>query len=174
MKNIYLVGFMCAGKTLTGRALARLLKRPFCDSDLTLEKKYRATINTLVREKGVAGFRKAEAAAVKKMLARRGLVAALGGGVYPSPGWKPRLNASGTTVYLHCPWPELEIRLKAARATRPLLAGRWTNAARRAGKLYKKRLGFYRRADFEINTSRLSPRAAAGKIKTILAAAAEQ
>ena len=52
MKNIYLVGFMCAGKTLTGRALAGLLKRPFCDSDLALEKAGGANIAALIKEKG--------------------------------------------------------------------------------------------------------------------------
>ncbi|HBA59714.1 MAG TPA: hypothetical protein DCZ92_02605, partial [Elusimicrobia bacterium] len=33
LKNVYLTGFMCAGKTTAGRALARLLRLPFLDSD---------------------------------------------------------------------------------------------------------------------------------------------
>jgi len=173
VKNIYLAGFMCAGKTLTGRALARLLRRPFCDSDQALEKEYGNTIAGLVREKGLAGFRKAEAAAVKKIAARGGLVAALGGGIYPSPRWKRRLGESGVTVYLHCPWPELKGRLRTARGARPLLAGDWAAACRRAAALYRKRLPFYRRAELTVNTAGLTPRAAAVKIKTLLAKRAE-
>ena len=162
---------MCAGKTLTGKALARLLKRPFYDSDAALEKEHGATIADLVREKGLAGFRKAEAAEIKKLAAREGLVAALGGGVYPSPRWKKRLEDSGVTVYLHCPWPELRDRLKAERAGRPLLAGDWTEACGRARKLYRKRLGFYRRAQLQVNTAGLTPQAAAKRIQAMLSAA---
>lgn len=170
MKNVYLAGFMCAGKTLTGRALARLLKRPFYDSDSALEKEYGGAIADLVREKGLAGFRKAETAAIKKLTARSGLVAALGGGVYPSPRWKRRLSGSGVTVYLHCPWPELKERLKTDSGARPLLAGEWSKACRRARTLYRKRLGFYRQAELEVDTAGLSPQAVALKIKTMLPA----
>ena len=102
VNNIYLVGFMCYGKTLTGRALARLLKRRFCDSDRALEKKHADTIAGLVKKEGMPGFRRMESAMLRKITAGRGLVAALGGGVYPS-----RLGTSGITVHLHCPWPEL-------------------------------------------------------------------
>ncbi|OGS10931.1 MAG: hypothetical protein A2234_03470 [Elusimicrobia bacterium RIFOXYA2_FULL_58_8] len=169
MKNIYLTGFMCAGKTATGRALAGLLNRAFCDSDLAVEKDTGRSVAALVRAKGLAGFRLAEARAVKKIIGRVRLVAALGGGVYPSRRWAAGLNSSGVTVYLHCPWPELEKRLRSARGGRPLLQGDWGQARLRAKKLYKKRLAFYRRAEFEINTARLTPLAAARKIKRALA-----
>ena len=161
---------MCAGKTLTGRALAALLKRPFCDSDQAVEKETGIKIAALFSKKGPDGFRRAEAAAVKKIAARCGVVAALGGGIYPSRKWKNRLAASGTAVYLHCPWPELRGRLKADRAARPLLAGEWGDACGRARTLYRKRLGFYRLSDLEVNTSGLSPQAVAGKIKAMLPA----
>ena len=165
VKNIYLVGFMCAGKTLTGRALAALLKRPFRDSDLAVEKACGAKIAVLVEKKGLGAFRKAEAAAVEQLTARTGGVAALGGGVYPSRRWKGRLRASGVTVYLHCPWPELKQRLGSARAGRPLLNGTWA----RTEKLYRRRLGFYRQAELELNTAGLTPEAAARELKKKLA-----
>lgn len=163
---------MCAGKTRTARALARLLKREFYDSDLALAGAHGAAPAALIKKYGLAGFRKKEAAELAALWPRRNLVAALGGGVYPGPKWKSKLAGSGITIYLHCAWPVLERRLKAARGPRPLLAGPWTEAAIRAKKLYNKRLSFYRRADFEINASRLTPRAAAAKIKALLAAAA--
>jgi shikimate kinase len=92
----------------------------------------------------------------------------MGGGTYPA-----RLRASGITVYLHCPWPELKKRLKAARGPRPLLAGPWAKAALRARALYTKRLAAYRRAGLEINTSGLTPLATAKKIKTLLTRSTE-
>lgn len=155
---------MCAGKTLAGRALARALGLPFCDSDLLLEKKTGAAVPALIKTKGLAGFRRLEAALVKELAAKNGQVIALGGGVYPSRKWESLLKRTGVTVFLYCPWPELEKRLKAARSPRPLLAGPWEEAARRAKKLYEARLGFYRRADITVNTSGLTPSQTAKEI----------
>lgn len=168
MKNIYLTGFMCAGKTSAGLALARLLKRPFADSDRTVEKKYGRKAAELIAAGGLAAFRKKEAAAVKEIAARGGLVAALGGGVYPSRRWEKLLRTTGTIVYLACPWPELELRLKAARGPRPLLNGRWETARRRAKELYLRRLPAYRRADLTVSTAGKTPRRTAALIKKAL------
>jgi len=155
--NIYLIGFMCSGKTSTGKALARLLKRRFADLDLIVEKKAGLKIAELVTAKGLKAFRKLEAGAMRELAGKRRLAAALGGGVYPSRRWAKLLKSTGVTVYLHCPWPELEKRLKAARGLRPRLRGPWKQARRRAKKLYTERLPFYRLSDLEINTSGLTP-----------------
>ncbi|MCX5785502.1 MAG: hypothetical protein NTX59_07420 [Elusimicrobia bacterium] len=155
--NIYLTGFMCAGKTSTGKALARLLKRKFADSDRLVEKQAGIKIAELVDTKGLRAFRKLEAGAVRALAGKRGLAAALGGGIYPSRRWAGLLKSTGVTVYLHCAWPELEKRLKIARDLRPRLSGHWEQARKRANKLYSKRLPFYRLADLEINAGRLTP-----------------
>ena len=168
VKNIFLTGFMCAGKTRTGRALARSLGLPFRDSDLLLEKNCGAAPAAIIAAKGLGGFRRLEAALVRKLAAGCGQVIALGGGVYPSRKWENLLKKSGVTVFLDCPWPELEERLKGARAPRPLLAGAWKRTAPRAKKLYAARLRFYRRADITVDTGGLTPGLAAQKIKRAL------
>ena len=160
--NIYLAGFMCAGKTSAGRALARLLGRPFRDCDALVEKETGKTVAELVTEKGLAGFRRLEAARVRALASSGGQVIALGGGVYPSRKWKGLLGRDGLTVFLNCPWPELAGRLKKAAGPRPLLAGPWERTAIRAKKLYNRRLPFYRRADITLNTAGLSPKKIAG------------
>lgn len=166
--NIYLTGFMCSGKTLTGGALAAALGLPFRDSDGLLRKKTGTKLAVIIRRDGLAVFRRLEAALVKELAARGGQVIALGGGVYPSRRWAGLLKRTGTTVFLDCPWPELAKRLPAERSGRPLLDGPWEKALPRAKKLYETRLGFYRRADLKINTAGLSPRQAAEKIKKAL------
>ncbi|MDO8805542.1 MAG: shikimate kinase [Elusimicrobiota bacterium] len=173
MKNIYLTGFMCAGKTLAGRALARALRLPFCDSDALLEKKTGASLSALIKARGLGGFRRLEAELVRHLAARSGQVIALGGGVYPSRRWESLLKRTGVAVFLYCPWPELEVRLEAARAPRPLLSGSWKKAAPRAKKLYSARLRFYRRADITINTAGLTPAQTAEKTKKALNKIAE-
>jgi len=165
VRNIFLTGFMCAGKTEAGRFLAKKLGRPFRDSDALLELETGRTIAALVKEKGLAGFRRLEAAGVKRLAAGTGQVIALGGGVYPSHKWKRLLGGSGTTVFLYCPWPELEARLKAASGPRPLLDGPWEKARQRARRLYDRRLPFYRQADLTVSTAGLNPRKAAERVR---------
>jgi len=76
-KNIYLTGFMCAGKTSAGRALSRALGLPFRDSDELIEKEAGRTVAELVRSKGLARFRSLEAAQVRKLASSGGRVIAL-------------------------------------------------------------------------------------------------
>ncbi len=165
VRNIFLTGFMCAGKTSAGKLLARALGRPLADSDALAEKKAGNSVSAIVEQRGLAAFRKLESACVKELAAGRGRVIALGGGIYPSHRWKGALAASGITVFLHCPWNELEKRLKPEAGTRPLLKGAWAAAGPRAKKLYAARLPFYRRADITINTAGLTPARTAAKIK---------
>ncbi len=157
LKNIYLTGFMCAGKTSSGKILARSLRRPFLDSDILLEKKHGAPVASLIRKKGLGRFRRMEAELVKELAGACGHVIALGGGIYPSRRWERLLKKNGITVFLNCPWPELQARLQAARSGRPLLDGPWEKAAPRAKRLYARRLSFYRRADITITTAGLTP-----------------
>lgn len=166
--NIYLTGFMCSGKTSAGARLARALRRPFKDSDALLRKKTGERLSVIIRRDGLGAFRRLEAALVKELAARGGQVISLGGGVYPSRRWEGLLKRTGATVFLDCPWPELEKRLKTERAGRPLLDGPWEKAAPRTKKLYDRRLRFYRRADITIKAGGLTPGQTAVKIKKAL------
>ena len=167
-KNIYLTGFMCAGKTAAGKALSRALGLPFRDNDALIEKAVGRTVAALVKEKGLARFRSLEAAQLRKLSSSGGQVIALGGGVYPSRRWKGLLEATGVTVFLSCRWPELKRRLQAGRGPRPLLAGRLEEAVTRAEKLYTARLRFYRQADLTVDTAGITPAQAAARIKKAL------
>jgi shikimate kinase len=168
VRNIYLTGFMCAGKTTAGALLARALRRPFRDSDALLRKKTGERLAVIIRRDGLGAFRRLEAALVKELSARGGQVIALGGGVYPSRRWEGLLKRTGETVFLHCPWPELVERLRTERPGRPLLDGTWERAAARAKKLYERRLDFYRRAGLTVSTGGTTPAQAAKKIKRAL------
>jgi shikimate kinase len=163
--NVYLTGFMCAGKTTAGRALARLLKRPFRDSDLLLERRAGEKAGDLIKRRGLRTFRALEAAQLRELAALGGNIVALGGGIYPSRRWERLLKSTGTVIFLSCPWPELEKRLKAARGPRPLLAGPWKTARRRAKKLYAARLPFYRKAQVAVTTAGHTPERTAALIR---------
>lgn len=162
--NIYLTGFMCSGKTSTGRALAALLGRPFADSDRAVEKVAGCSIAALAEKSGMAAFRRTEAQEVKKLCAQGGRVVALGGGVYPARRWRGLLERTGITVFLDCGWEVLEERLKKNAAGRPLLAGGAPAALRRARGLLGRRLKYYKLAGIRIDAAGLTPAQAAALI----------
>lgn len=168
VENIYLIGFMCSGKTLAGRRLAALLRRPFRDSDYAVKSASGLSPAVLIRQRGMARFRSEEAKAVRTISGKGGQVVALGGGFYPSGRRAATLRRSGRTVFLSCSWPVLEKRLAKSRASRPLLDGPREKVLARAKELYRKRLPFYRRADITVEVSGLTPLQAAGRIKKAL------
>lgn len=168
MKNIYLLGFMGSGKTTTGRALAKKLGRPFADTDLLVEKLSGLPVAAFIQQRGLKAFRAAENAVFKTIVRSAGRVIALGGGIMPTRARKPRLKKSGVTVYLECGASALFKRLLKNPAGRPLISGGPEQAKRKIARLLKKRRPYYEKADLKLDTSRLTPEAAAVKIRKLL------
>jgi len=54
--NLYLLGFMGAGKTEVGRRLAELLGWPFIDLDLVIEKQEGASVAEIFRRRAKRTF----------------------------------------------------------------------------------------------------------------------
>ncbi|MEA4943298.1 MAG: shikimate kinase [Propionicimonas sp.] len=77
---IVLIGFMGAGKTTVGRALADRLGLPFVDTDQIIEQAAGLTIAEIFEGYGEPGFRELEARVVTDRLAGPDAVLALGGG----------------------------------------------------------------------------------------------
>jgi shikimate kinase len=59
-QNIFLIGPMGSGKTAVGKQLARMLDRPFLDSDHEIEVRTGADIPLIFEREGEAGFRHRE------------------------------------------------------------------------------------------------------------------
>ncbi|MEL6626852.1 MAG: shikimate kinase, partial [Bacteroidota bacterium] len=66
-EGIILIGFMGAGKTTLGSALAEQWKYPFKDLDDVIEAKEGMTIPAIFAQRGEAGFRAAETAALEAL-----------------------------------------------------------------------------------------------------------
>ncbi len=60
MTRIIIVGYMGAGKTTVGKALAKELGLTFYDLDWYIEERMRKTVPQIFAEKGEEGFRKIE------------------------------------------------------------------------------------------------------------------
>lgn len=156
--TIYLTGFMGAGKSVVGKELARLLRRPFIDLDLSIASAAGSSVASLFARRGEAAFRALERKALRRAARRPGVVVALGGGALLDPRNRAVVK-KGLLVNLSCSRAELVRRLRPGRAARPLLAGGALEA--RVGKLLVERRDAYAGADLNVSTTRNSPKAAA-------------
>jgi shikimate kinase len=155
---IFLVGFMGAGKTTVGRALAKHLNCRFDDLDDLIEARAGKSINQIFSELGEAEFRRLEAEAVSSCREYERAVIALGGGTFVSEANRDLLREVGKTVWLDCPLEICLARIRGDRS-RPLLA---TEQEMRA--LLERRLPEYAMADFTVVTETRTPEEIARKI----------
>ena len=88
---IVLVGFMGAGKTTIGRALAARLGQPFVDTDQVIEQGIGLSIADIFEGYGEDGFREIEARVIAEQLAGPPAVVALGGGAVTTPSVRESL-----------------------------------------------------------------------------------
>lgn len=118
-----LVGLPGAGKTSTGRRLAKILAVPFADSDQLVEQRAGASIPDIFATAGEQRFRDLEAAAIGAALVDFAGVLALGGGALLHAETRHAVAASGApVVYLRGELEDLARRVGDG-ANRPLLAG---------------------------------------------------
>jgi shikimate kinase len=121
--KVVLVGLPGAGKSATGRRLAKILALAFADSDDLVEAEFGRPIPEIFATVGEAEFRRAEEAAVARALADFDGVLALGGGALDSPDTRAALAGRGVPVVLLRGSVEtLALRVGAGQH-RPLLAG---------------------------------------------------
>ena len=81
MPWISLIGFMCSGKSTTGRMLARQLGWPHYDTDALIVEKMGMEIEEIFRLQGEAAFRELEYRTVEELPPERDLVLSTGGGL---------------------------------------------------------------------------------------------
>jgi shikimate kinase len=146
VRNIYLVGFMGAGKSSVGRALADRLDRVFFDLDEAIEARLGMPIPEIFATLGEDAFRRAEAEEVEMTTDRAGLVVATGGGAFASAGNRRLIHGSGgVSVFLDPPWEVIRRRIDAESSSRP----KWTDHDQ-ARRLMTSRRPDYLRASIHL------------------------
>ena len=155
-ENIILVGFMGSGKSTVGQQLADELGKEFLDCDRVLEERTGVDIPYIFDIEGEEGFRRREAAVVRELTAKRGIVLATGGGAVGDPENRRALATNGYVVYLHAPADLLYQRTSRDRG-RPMLHAADPRA--RIDELLAVRDPLYREvADLVIETGRRGSR----------------
>lgn len=113
-ENIVLIGMPGVGKTSTGEALAKLLNRPWIDTDFIIKQKAHCEVATYLQAHGEVAFRRLEHEVIQEISSMSGAVISCGGGVVVTPANYQLLRQNGKLVYLTRPLEEL------ALAGRPL------------------------------------------------------
>jgi 3-dehydroquinate synthase len=161
---LFLIGFMAAGKTSVGRAIAGATGRRFVDLDDVIAQGGIPVAALVARDE--PEFRRREAAALGQVIAegRDGPVIATGGGAAAYGDNLARMRAAGLVVALGVDVAEAERRASAeldtrAEASRPLLA--------RAHELAARRAPVYRRAHAVVDTTGRSIAEVAADVRAV-------
>lgn len=144
--RIFLTGFMGAGKTTVGRLLAHRLGVPFLDLDEEIEAEAGMSIREIFAAEGEAAFRRRESEALRRLVARPGIVVATGGGTVAQEANARFLHANGLIVWLNPPFDAIARRIGGmGKVDRPLFKDEAQALA-----LYRERLPAYRQADLTV------------------------
>lgn len=159
---IFLVGFMGAGKTTVGKALALYLEYDFFDLDEQIAARAGKSVQEIFTELGEDQFRSLESEAIQSCRDKVRSVFALGGGAYVQEENRTLLRVIGKTVWLDCP---LEVCLKriSGDRSRPLLGNEAQMSA-----LADQRRTSYAQADLVVQAGDLSPEELANLITALL------
>jgi shikimate kinase len=146
--GLFIVGFMGAGKSTVGRALARHLGWRFADLDEDIESREQMAIPEIFEKRGEADFRRAEHEALQRRIddVSRGIpwVIAVGGGCYAQAENLDLIQNHGVTIWLDAPLEMLRARVSGA-FHRPL-----ARDPVRFEELFNTRRPTYERADYRI------------------------
>jgi shikimate kinase len=158
--NVILVGFMGAGKSSVGRAVARRLGRCFVETDDMIAATEGRPIPVIFAERGEAHFRALEDEAIELLALKSGDVIATGGGMPCRDGRPEALRALGTVVWLAGDFPTLYERALRG-GDRPMLAGR---SRADVEALYQSRIPYYSQADLTVDTTGLGTDQVAARV----------
>ena len=121
MKSIIIIGYMGAGKTTVGKALAKELGVMFYDLDWYIETRMHKTVKQIFDENGESGFRQIEHNMLHEVAEFENVVVSCGGGTPCFFDNMDYMNQLGETVYLKASPDTLYAHLKMGKGVRPLL-----------------------------------------------------
>jgi len=156
LQRIVFTGFMGAGKSTAGRALAQRIGWHFLDVDTLIEERHQSTIAELFSRHGEEAFRRFESHAIASSLGQKRTVIALGGGAPEVLTNRLLLEQTPGTaiVFLDAGFPALFDRcmMQVGASVRPVLADPAAAESR-----FRHRLPYYRRiARFTVHTEGLT------------------
>ena len=147
---IAITGFMAAGKTTVGRALATRLGCEFVDLDEVITEQQKRSISEMIKTDGEDSFRRLETVTLADvLLPGNDFVIALGGGTWARAENRQLLSEQNArVVWLDAPFDLCWKRIPAGDNGRPLAPSREV-----AEKLYRGRRPIYELAELRLVVS---------------------
>ncbi len=153
--NIYLTGFMGAGKTSVGKLLSLELGTDYYDTDELIAAALKMSIGEIFETKGEAFFRNTETELLKLLGEKQPgtCIISTGGGAVLRLENITAMHQNGLIVFLDVSAEEAYSRIKE-NTDRPLL--KTANPLETIKELLEIRMPFYLKADFIVKTSGLT------------------
>lgn len=157
MIRIILTGYMGAGKTTIGIALAKTLKLPFYDLDRFIEERYHQTIPQIFAQRGENGFRQIEHNMLHEVVEFENVIISCGGGTPCFFDNMDYMNSRAQTIYLKATPDVLFQHLKMGKVERPLLKDKTEEQMKQyITQTLATREPFYNKAQHTIDVSLLN------------------
>lgn len=154
--NYVLIGYMGAGKTTVGKALAKETGKKFLDTDNLIVNEMNLSVNDIFEKYGEAYFRDLETKLIKNLCeTANNCVISCGGGLPMREENRTYLKRLGRVIYLNVNETDIIRRLRGDK-TRPLLRGDREEVTKRIHDMLALRDPVYAEAaDTVIKTGRL-------------------
>ena len=154
---------MGVGKFTIGRLTAKRLNVKFIDVDKVIEKNEKKSINRIFEDNGEEYFRKLEKKITFRILKKKKIVIALGGGAFMNNEIREKILNSCKSVWLKV---DLDMLIKRYKKNnrRPLLNKKKLDTS--VKKIYQLRKKIYSLANFKINCDNMNKTQIVEKILT--------
>lgn len=149
-KNIFLIGFMGAGKSTIAKLLKSKLDMKLVEMDARIVEEQKMTINDIFAKYGEGHFRDIESQLILTIGNEGETVVSCGGGVVVRPENTEYMKKNGTVIYL-CAKPETIYERVKDSTDRPILNGHM-NVEYIAELMEKRRALYEAAADVRIDT----------------------
>ena len=154
MNNLFLIGFMGAGKSSVSAGLGRMLGREVVEMDQRIAAQEGMSIPELFAQKGEPYFRACETALLKSFAQGAPRIVSCGGGVPLREENVAAMRENGTVVLLTAS-PEVILERVKDSDERPLLQGH-KDVPYIAALMEQRRPRYEAAADITVDTSRLN------------------
>ena len=149
--RIYIIGYMCSGKSSISRKLAARLGYEPYDTDDLFEERYHIVVQDFFEKYGEDYFRKFESEILKKTGELHHVVISTGGGTpcfFDNMQW---MNDNGATIFVRVSPLTSFHRIMNAKRKRPLVYGKSEDELRQyVENHYNSRLPFYEQAQYTV------------------------
>lgn len=150
--RLFLIGYMCSGKTTLGRYLANKLNMQFIDLDEYIEEKENLEVSQIFEKRGENIFRQLEHLYLKEISEQDNIIVATGGGAPCCNNNMKIINTQGISVYLYTSHEVLIERLLELGEKRPLVKGKTREELNKFVVTHlKSREPYYQEASIMVN-----------------------